>query len=244
MTGSNWVCPHCNRHQAVVDSNLVQDDQLLWMPHHVTGHKYLSWQAVTCANPACGKLTLHVFLKEKTKDQMGNSKVGSILNEWQLLPESSAKPLPDYIPPQIKSNYEQACRICDLSPWASAAMSRRCLQGMIRDFCGITNRTLFQEINELKRRVDGVDGAEAPPRGVHADTVEALDAVREMGNIGAHMEDDVDRIIEVDPGEAQQLINLIELLLEEWYIQRHERAGRISAVIAVNNAKQEARKKE
>jgi len=75
--------------------------------------------------------------------------------------------------------------------------------------------------------------------GVQADTVEAIHAVRKIGNIGAHMEEDVDRIIEVEPEEAQALINLIELLLDEWYVARHKREEKIAQVTAVAAAKEE-----
>jgi hypothetical protein len=49
-------------------------------------------------------------------------------------------PLPDYIPEQIKDDYYEACSILNLSPKASATLARRCLQGMIRDFWGITKK--------------------------------------------------------------------------------------------------------
>jgi hypothetical protein len=64
--------------------------------------------------------------------------------------------------------------------------------------------------------------------GVTAESVEAIDHVRGLGNIGAHMEKDINIIIEIDPGEAQSLIELIELLFEEWYVAREERHRRLS----------------
>ena len=54
------------------------------------------------------------------------------------MPESDAKPQPEFIPEAIRQDYREACRIRDLSPKASATLARRCLQGMIRDFCAIT----------------------------------------------------------------------------------------------------------
>ena len=45
--------------------------------------------------------------------------------------------LPDYIPEAIRKDYMEACAIIDSSPKASATLSRRCLQGMIRDFWGV-----------------------------------------------------------------------------------------------------------
>jgi hypothetical protein len=55
---------------------------------------------------------------------------------------------------------------------------------MIRGFCKISKRTLFEEIDELRKQVSS---GNAPP-GVLPDAVEAIDAVRKIDNIGAHME--------------------------------------------------------
>ncbi|MCP1830281.1 hypothetical protein ACVIHH_005106 [Bradyrhizobium sp. USDA 4518] len=35
--------------------------------------------------------------------------------------------------------------------------------------------------------------------------MDAIDAVRIVGNIGAHMEKDVNLIVDIEPGEAQML---------------------------------------
>ena len=76
------------------------------------------------------------------------------------------------------------------SPKASATMSRWCcLQGMIRDFHQITRRTLKQEIDALEEIVD-------------SEVLAAIDSVREIGNIGAHMESDVNLIVDVEPEEG------------------------------------------
>ncbi|MBV2148535.1 DUF4145 domain-containing protein [Sphingobium sp. AS12] len=155
---------------------------------------------------------------------------------WNLLPENNAKPQPAYIPEPIVEDYVEACRIRNLSPKASATLSRRCLQGMIRDFCGISKARLIDEINELKRRVD--EGKAAP--GVNFEAVEAIDQVRGIGNIGAHMEKDINLIIPVDADEAQLLIQLIEMLFEEWYVARHSRQQRLARIASVSDEKKAA----
>ena len=81
----------------------------------------------------------------------------------------------------------------------------------------------------------------APP-GVTPESVEAIDKVREIGNIGAHMEKDVDLIVDIEPGEAQILIELIEMLFEEWYVARHIRQERLARVAAVSVEKKLALK--
>lgn len=148
----------------------------------------------------------------------------------QIRPLSSAKQFPKYIPATIRQDYEEACAIVSLSPKASATLSRRCLQGMIRDFWGITKPTLNKEIDELKYKIP-------------ADLWSSIEALRQLGNIGAHMEKDTNVIVDIDPNEANSLIQLIELLMKEWYINREERKKLFSSIISTNQTKQSERKK-
>jgi hypothetical protein len=97
---------------------------------------------------------------------------------------------------------------------------------MIRDFCGIAKGTLNAEITALEEAV----AHDKAPRGVTPESVEAIDHVRKIGNIGAHMEKDINLIIDIEPGEAQLLIELIETLFDEWYIARHQRAARFKGI--------------
>ena len=111
-----------------------------------------------------------------------------------VYPKSLAKQFPDYIPQQIRQDYEEAYSIVNLSPKASATLSRRCLQGMIRDFWGINKNKLAAAIEELKTKVSPT-------------LWQAIDGIRSIGNIGAHMEKDIDLIIDVDPDEAEMNLN-------------------------------------
>ena len=121
-----------------------------------------------------------------------------------------------------------------MSPKASATLIRRCLQGMIRDFCGISKATLYKEIQELRQQVDNGSA----PNGVSNESVDAIDQIRGIGNIGAHMEKDVTVIIPVEKEEAQLLIELTELLFEEWYIARKRRLDRFAALQSAAEAKE------
>lgn len=158
-------------------------------------------------------------------------KEGSPINSWSLRPQSFAKPLPDYIPIAIKEDYEEACLIQTLSPKASATLARRCLQGMIRDFWKIKPQNLAKEIESIKDKVE-------------PDTWEAIDVVRKVGNIGAHMEKDINQIVEVDENEAGLLIGLIEMLIEEWYVSRYERPQRLENIKQLGQDKDIQRKKK
>ena len=106
---------------------------------------------------------------------------------------------------------------------------------MIRDFCQITKGTLAKEIEALK---EAVDGGRAPA-GVTSETVEAIDHVRSIGNIGAHMEKEIDLIVSVDPDEAQVLIELVEMLFEEWYVARDARQKKLAAITKIGADKKQ-----
>lgn len=141
-----------------------------------------------------------------------------------ILPQSTAIKFPDYIPLAIRQDYEEAHSILNLSPKASATLSRRCLQGMIRDFWGIKGKRLIDEINLLEEKIPTAQW-------------KVLNGVRRIGNIGAHMESDVNVIVDIEPDEASKLIKLIEKLLNDWYVQRHDTEILYNDIIKIDEDK-------
>tara|TARA_R100000900_G_scaffold13099_1_gene11381 strand:+ start:172324 stop:172506 length:183 start_codon:yes stop_codon:yes gene_type:complete len=55
------------------------------------------------------------------------------------------------------------------------------------------------------------------------------------------MEKDINLIVDVDPNEAELLINLIETLFQDWYVNREERKKRLEAIVDMGAEKAEAR---
>jgi len=213
---ANWKCPHClqwsslDEKEYAVNFIKLQDnrDKLTQLGVH----------SVVCKNVGCGKLTLHAFVHGFLPDlKVPGRQSQQKVHDFQLIPPSRAKPQPPYIPSPIVADYNEASLIVALSPKASATLSRRCLQGMIRDFFGISKNRLQDEINAIKGHTPD-------------DVWEAIDAVRKIGNIGAHMEKDINVIVDVDENEATLLLTLIEQLLVEWYVTSHQRAERIQAI--------------
>src|ERR1700682_2119017 len=232
-TGENWKCPYCGHAQVIAKER----SRRAWHTQYVKGWRQADFypcvliQAIVCANSDCRELTLAAVLGLMRDD--GSETIEGVLQDWRLLPQSSAKPQRAFIPEPLRNDYYEACAIRDLSPKASATLIRRCLQGMIRDFCGIAKSTLAKEIDALREALDN----HTAPRGVTHESVEAVDAVRKVGNIGAHMEKDIDLIVDVDPGEAQMLIDLIEMLFEEWYVEREARTKRLAQITALSAQK-------
>lgn len=225
----NWSCPHCHRPQVATDANFYESEIPLQIGKLDIGPVSVRLKSFACLNPDCAKLTLAAGLHRRVNTGGYWLLEDNPIASWRLVPESTAIPQPDYIPKALTESYSEGCKIRDLSPKASATMARRCLQGMIRDFCQIVKSTLDAEIKELRARLD--EGK--APAGVTSESIDAIDQVRSVGNIGAHMEGDINLVIDVDPGEAQALIELVELLFEEWYVARHNRQQRFGHIAAI-----------
>lgn len=56
------------------------------------------------------------------------------------------------------------------------------------------------------------------------------------------MEENINIIIDVEPEEAGALIELIEMLIEEWYENRYKRKERAQKVADIGKKKKEAKK--
>lgn len=140
-------------------------------------------------------------------------------------PSSDAKKYPDYIPVSIRQDYEEAYMILNLSPKSSATLSRRCIQGMIRDVFKVEGKNLYNEIDAIQDSVDPT-------------TLKALHSLRQLGNIGAHMEKNINMILEIEPYEAEKLLKLVEYFIKIWYIDVHDKEELCREIIAINTDKQ------
>lgn len=222
-TPFDWTCPFCGRATAIVQGWYTRDEHW-WNPGDHDG-RVLVTHFIRCPSRACNELTVEADLFKSP----GQSSVGDGIASWRLVPASDAKVFPGYVPQAVRDTYTEACLIRNLSPQASATLSRRCLQGMIRDFWSVKDLpTLKHEINAIQTEVE-------------PDTWEAIEAVRAVGNIGAHMEQDVNLIIGVDPDEAAWLIWLVERLINDWYIGRKHRQNALREIAALRATKDAAK---
>jgi hypothetical protein len=225
----NWQCPYCNRYAIVTDS---EDGTIRTQTHVVReGCKYGFVRAhlltIVCPNDECREVFMDLVVKKFSKWPNDWDSIAT-WRKWRLMPESNAKPFPSYIPAPIMSDYREAALICTASPKASATLARRCLQGMIRDFWGVVDKTLSLEIDAIKDKISTED-------------YKSIDALRHLGNIGAHMEKDINLIVDVDESEAQLLLELIETLIEDWYVARHDRQARNQTLQNVLAQKKQAK---
>ena len=138
------------------------------------------------------------------------------IGKWTLIPRSEERAQPDYIPAKARMAYHQACVTLKVSPRASAALSRSCLQILIRDFWSLTpahQKTLETELNRIAPKLT-------------PETLASIDAVRKFGKIDSYLQEDVDYMVNASELEASLLIALVEVLFEDWYVDRRRRQGR------------------
>lgn len=224
-----WTCPYCSRAATITESN-CGSNRYKFQHGNKDGDLLIETKVIVCPNPDCKEYAVSAALFKAVDVGGVRSTIweptGQPLAVWHMKPRSRAKTFPSYIPKAVLEDYEEACLIRDASPKASATLSRRCLQGIIRDFHGISKSRLVDEIDALNGKID--------PLVWHA-----IDAVRSIGNIGAHMERDINLIIDVEPQEASALIGLIEMLLKDWYIDRHEKEKQLKAIVQISQSKQD-----
>lgn len=213
-TPFKWPCPFCNSHATIQDVDYIWKWVELEDDNADPGRRAIEMHSIKCPNPECARVSVWAerSIVYPSADLFPTAP-GQMLDTWRLIPPSEAKVFPKYVPQAIREDYEEACLIRDLSPKASATLSRRCLQGMIRDYWGVRKRTLKEEIDAIKDKVK-------------LSTWENIETVRTIGKIGAHMEKNINIIVDVEPTEAQLLIELIEQLVNGWYIARHEEEER------------------
>ncbi|MBA3025726.1 MAG: DUF4145 domain-containing protein [Sulfurimonas sp.] len=229
MNGFNWKCPHCERDVTITNDRFSEKQHYNYIDSS-NGNYVIVTEFLICPNPDCNKYTLEATLYDSISTTNGiKANTAKLIKKWNLIPSSKGKVFPDYIPTPILNDYNEACEIKDLSPKASATLARRCLQGIIRDFWKVKPTILAKEIEEIEDKIDPL-------------IWQAIDAVRKVGNIGAHMEKDINLIVDVEPHEAELLINLIETVLDEWYIAKYKREQKLTAITALSKAKDEERK--
>jgi hypothetical protein len=109
------------------------------------------------------------------------------------------------------------------SPKASAALSRRCLQHLLREELGATQRDLADQIQWIldERRL---------PSFLAGD----LDAVRQIGNFAAHVmkSKSSGEVATVEPGEAEWNLNVLEGLFDFCFVQPTEAKAKRDALNA------------
>lgn len=220
-----WTCPHCKQVAEITHGDFANNawtiDLAKLRPHDC---RIVEGVAIACPNPDCRQPTIIIMFSAAYRSQPFATKVRSL--RVVLLEPSAPQPLPKQVPAPIRKDFDEAWQIADISPKAAATLARRALQAMIRDFWKIKERTLMFEIERLREKE------------IDSSTADAIDAARRIGNVGAHLDIDADRIVDVEPNEAKVLIWLVEELAEDWYVRILEKRKRLEELKSIADAKE------
>ncbi|MCX6682150.1 MAG: DUF4145 domain-containing protein [Methanoregula sp.] len=158
----------------------------------------------------CGKSS--IFLQLGTHTTAGGQLVDSLVEKTLLVyPKGSMRPpCPIEVPDDFSEDYKEACLVLGDSPKASAALSRRCLQHILREKANVTPSELSKEIQEILDR-----------KVLPSHLSEHLDAVRNIGNFAAHPNKSkiTGEITSVEPGEAEWCLDVVEGLFDYYFVQ-------------------------
>jgi len=92
----------------------------------------------------------------------------------------------------------------------SAALSRRCLQNILRDVAEVKPNDLSKEIDEILARKE-----------LPSYLASAIDAIRNIGNFAAHpiKSKSSGELVDVEPGEAEWTLDVLEGLFDFYFVQ-------------------------
>jgi hypothetical protein len=132
------------------------------------------------------------------------------------------EPLGDGVPEALKTDYLEACEVLPISAKASAALSRRVLQAILREQ-GYASRDLAQQIDAVLQET-------------HSDKVlptslrQNVDVIRKFGNFSAHPVTDATtlQVIDVEPQEAEWCLEIVERLFDHYYVRPAADARRLA----------------
>ncbi len=158
------------------------------------------WFYIKCSCPECEKLIIRLL------NRSGNRQTATYVHPKV----ASRTPISSEVPEEYAVDYRESCLVLADSPKASAALSRRCLQALLRNIAQTKQNDLFDQIQEVM-------DANSMPSYLR----DNLDAVRVIGNFAAHpiKSKQSGEIIEVETGEAEWNLDVLEGLFDFYFVQ-------------------------
>jgi hypothetical protein len=132
------------------------------------------------------------------------------IHERLVFPRAATRgPAPSDVPLSLAADFNEAGAVFSVSAKASAALGRRCLQGVLRDK-GYTQ-------HDLVGAIDAVLKSKTLPSHL----ADNLDAVRNIGNFAAHplKNTNTGEILPVEPEEAEWNLDVFEGLFDFYYVE-------------------------
>ena len=195
------ICPHCR-------VGFHPTEHTIYLGEDKDG----AWAVIRVKCSECHRYAMFLVNGEASYDQYGNfQRMGEIQSSILVHPRGSVRPpCPPEVPQDFAEDYTEACIVLPDSEKASAALSRRCLQHLLREVAKVKPSNLADEIQQV------IDSGQLPSH-----IVEAIDAVRNIGNFAAHpiKSQKTGEILPVEPGEAEWNLEVLEALFDFYFVQ-------------------------
>ena len=163
-------CPHC-----LID---FHDQQTFWSVF-IGADSEGQWTLTRRSCPSCNRFVAYLEngkIHGAVQQGQTNVRTQVVTKTIMVWPKGvSRAPIPSEVPPGIVEDYKEACLVLADSPKASAALSRRCLQILLRTAAGVKPGDLSGEIQQV------LDSKTLP-----TSVAENVDAIRNIGNFAAH----------------------------------------------------------
>jgi hypothetical protein len=207
-------CPHCQTafHDNVQSNSIGKDADGVWFLE-------------TRQCPACQRFVIELVMKEPISvPGFGGTVGGDEMLRYLVRPKVANRPLPPpSVPSEVAKDYKEAAAVIVDSPMASAALSRRCLQNVLREKACVKKSDLAKEIDEV-----------LASKSLPSHLAEAIDAIRNIGNFAAHpvKSTSTGQVLPVEPGEADWTLDVLDGLFDFYYVQPARLAQRRTALNA------------
>ena len=169
------------------------------------------WAAVRHLCPACNHITVELVCAEQINIQGNGRHFTGIKKELIGYPTHSTRPRPPQeVPSEFSDDYAEAAAVLSISPKASAALSRRCLQHVLREKATVKRADLVKEIEEV-----------LASNALPSHLAQAIDAIRNIGNFAAHPVKSTasGSVVPVEAGEAEWTLDVLDGLFDFYFVQ-------------------------
>lgn len=189
-------CPHCTTaiHSHFTPSSIASYDKAIPQDKG-------AWTAYHQLCPECARVIIEFRL---------HAAGGLIMHSGLVHPKSGSRPVPPDVEAPYKGDFTEACNVLPHSAKASAALSRRILQTLLREKSATKSKDLADQIQEV------IASGKMPS---HIN--DGLHAVRHIGNFGVHpiKSTNTGEIVDVENGEAEWNLDTIEALFDFYFVE-------------------------
>ena len=187
-----------------------------------------------CSCPDCDKTVFVQAQVQVDAEELSERTAGEVISVY---PYRVRVDVPSEVPEKYASDFREAVLVLDLSPMASAALSRRILQHILRDEFDISGQPNLAE--EIKVFISEC--------GAPSHLTRDVDAIKTVGNFAAHPTKytSTGEVVAVEPGEADWLISVLNSLFDHTFVQPRKSQERLDRLHEKSEqSKQEKRRSQ